>query len=337
MAAPLIIAIRIGTLIYKVAKSPAAQKLAKEAIKKGAKKIDSLLFTKPKGRLTEDIVKNMKDIGASSRAKGQSPTTPKSSRKSPPKDELAELMKAIGASSRAKGKSPTVKPPKSGGTKKDQGRTRKGSETKAPKSGGASKTMRSRRGSTSKSKAPEVTTTAPKLGGSSKVTSGRGSGFKVGPKTKTVIAGGLGAGAILYAAGKKDKSPTIIKDGGPSRSGGASKDMRSRRGSASIPKGKKRLQVKPKSAFETFTVTDGSPNKIDIGKTNFNVPRSIAAAKNRGSKYFYDKNGVKKLAVTAEDLKKSGKSLREWANTFAPKKQSKKDTTAFTRTIAAMG
>ena len=288
-AAPIIIAIRIGTLIYKVAKSPAAQKLAKEAIKKGAKKIDSLLFTKPKGSLTKDIVKNMKDIGASSRAKG---------------------------------KSPTMKPPKSGGTKKDQGSTRKGSETKAPKSGG---------------KPPKATTTAPKSGGSSKVTSGRGSGFKVGPKTKAVIAGGLGAGAILYAAGKKDKSPTIIKDGGPSRSGGASKDMRSRRGSASIPKGKKRLQVKPKSAFKTFTITDGSPNKIDVGEVQFNVPRSIAAAKNRGSKYFYDKNGVKKLAVTAEDLKKSGKSLREWANTFAPKKQSKKDTTAFTRTIAARG
>ena len=321
-AAPIIKAIRIGTLIYKVAKSPAAQKLAKEAIKKGAKKIDSLLFTKPKGSLTRNIVKNMKYIGASSIAKVKSPTTPKGSRKSPPKDELLELMKSIGASSRAKGKSPTIKPPKSGGTKKDQGSTRKGSETKAPKSGG---------------KPPKATTTAPKSGGSSKVTSGRGSGFKVGPKTKAVIAGGLGAGAILYAAGKKDKSPTIIKDGGPSRSGGASKDMRSRRGSASIPKGKKRLQVKPKSAFNTFTITDGSPNKIDVGEVQFNVPRSIAAAKNRGSKYFYDKNGVKKLAVTAEDLKKSGKSLREWANTFAPKKQSKKDTTAFTRTIAARG
>ena len=286
-AAPIIIAIQIGTLIYKVAKSPAAQKLAKEAIKKGAKKIDSLLFTKPKGSLTKDIVKNMKDIGASSRAKG---------------------------------KSPTVKPPKSGGTKKDQGSTRKGSETKAPKSGG---------------KPPKATTTAPKSGGSSKVTSGRGSGFKVGPKTKAVIAGGLGAGAILYAAGKKDKSPTIIKDGGPSRSGGASKDMRSRRGSASIPKGKKRLQVKPKSAFKTFTITDASPNKIS-GDLTLDVPRSIGAAKNRGSKYFYDKNGIKKLAVTAEDLKTSGKSLREWANTFAPKKQSKKDTTALTRTVAAM-
>ena len=102
-AAPIIIAIQIGTLIYKVAKSPAAQKLAKEAIKKGAKKIDSLLFTKPKGSLTRNIVKNMKDIGASSRAKGKSPTTSKGSRKSPPKDELLELMKSIGASSRAKG------------------------------------------------------------------------------------------------------------------------------------------------------------------------------------------------------------------------------------------
>ena len=79
-----------------------------------------------------------------------------------------------------------------------------------------------------------------------------------------------------------------------------------------------------------------------VGKKHYPyTPKGMAmaksAAKNRGSKYFYDKNGVKKLAVTAEDLKKSGKSLREWANTFAPKKQSKLDTTAFTRTIAAMG
>jgi len=309
-AAPIIGFVIIAGKIYKVAKSPTAQRLAKDAIKKGAEKLNQLgLWSKPSGSLTREIVKNM------------------------------VKAKDVAKSSRAKGKSPTVKPPKlSGGTKKGQGRTRKGSETKAPKSGGASKEMRSRRGSTSKSKAPEVTTTAPKSGGSSKVTSRKGSGFKVGPKTATVAVGATLGAPLLYSAIKKGKSPTIIKDGGPSRSGGASKDMRSRRGSTSV-----RIKIDPKAVSakgnvtKVFKVTDGSPNKIDIGKTNFNVPRSIAAAKERGSKYFYDKNGVKKLAVTAEDLKKSGKSLREWANTFAPKKQSKLDTTAFTRTVAAMG
>ena len=252
----------------------------------------------PKNMSKFSMTKAMREkLANAAAAKGKGPSS---------KNQLSDLMKSMGEAGKTL---------RSGGTKKGQGRTRRGSTKGEPK----------------------VTTTASKSGGSSKVTSGKGSGFKVGPKTKAAGAGALAAGAILYAAGQKDKSPTIIKDGGPSRSGGASKDMRSRRGSASIPKGKKRLTVKPKSAFNTFTITDGSPNKIDVGEVQFNVPRSIAAAKNRGSKYFYDKNGVKKLAVTAEDLKKSGKSLREWANTFAPKKQSKKDTTAFTRTIAARG
>ena len=284
-AAPIIAFIMIAGKIYKVAKNPTAQKIAKDAIKKGAKKLNEIgLFSKSSGSLTREIVKNMKDIAKSSRAKG---------------------------------KSPTVKPPKSGGTKKDQGRPRRGSTKGEPK----------------------VNTNAPKSSSSSNIKSGGGAGFKVGPKTKAVIAGGLGAGAILYAAGKKDKSPTIIKDGGsmPPSKGKKRLTVKSRSEATSSPpsRGKKRLQVKPKSAFEIFTITDASPNNIS-GDLTLDVPRSIGAAKNRGSKYFYDKSGVKKLAVTAEDLKTSGKSLREWANTFAPKKQSKKDTTALTRTVAAM-
>ena len=43
-------------------------------------------------------------------------------------------------------------------------------------------------------------------------------------------------------------------------------------------------------------------------------PRTIAAAKRAGSKYYYDKDGNKKLAVTAEELKASGMTLRQWAN-----------------------
>ena len=312
-AAPAIIGfVMIAGKIYKVATNPTAQALARQAIKKGAEKLNQLgIFSKSSGSLTRDIVKNM------------------------------VKPKAVAKSSRAKGQSPTVKPPKlSGGTKKGQGRTRKGSETKAPKSGGTKKDQgRTRRGSTSKNKAPEVTTKSPTT--SSKVTSGGKSNFPSAKQLKTwggIGAGLVASGAIAKIIGDKVKSPTIIKDGGPSRSGGASKDMRSRRGSTSV-----KIKIDPKAVAakgnmpKVFKITDASPNKIDVGKVEFNVPRSIAAAKNRGSKYFYDKSGVKKLAVTAEDLKKSGKSLREWANTFAPKKQSKLDTTAFTRTIAAMG
>jgi len=52
-------------------------------------------------------------------------------------------------------------------------------------------------------------------------------------------------------------------------------------------------------------------------------PRSIAEAKRRGEVYFYDSKGVKKIAATAADLKKTGLTLRQYANKFAPKKQTK--------------
>jgi|TARA_R100000084_G_scaffold28343_1_gene10319 hypothetical protein len=53
-------------------------------------------------------------------------------------------------------------------------------------------------------------------------------------------------------------------------------------------------------------------------------PRSIAEAKRRGEVYFFDSKGVKKIAATAADLKRTGLTLRQYANKFAPKKQTKK-------------
>jgi hypothetical protein len=54
--------------------------------------------------------------------------------------------------------------------------------------------------------------------------------------------------------------------------------------------------------------------KPNPGKPN-TEPRNIAQAKKMGKLYFVDKNGKKKAAVTAEDLKKSGhKSLRAYLN-----------------------
>ena len=59
-------------------------------------------------------------------------------------------------------------------------------------------------------------------------------------------------------------------------------------------------------------------------------PRTIAAAKKAGEKFFFDRKGVKKLAVTAEDLKKSGMTLKEYANKgFAPKKVTKAEAEKF--------
>ena len=57
-------------------------------------------------------------------------------------------------------------------------------------------------------------------------------------------------------------------------------------------------------------------------------PRSIAEAKRRGEVYFYDSKGVKKIAATAADLKRTGLTLRQYANKFAPKKQTKRDAEA---------
>ena len=59
-------------------------------------------------------------------------------------------------------------------------------------------------------------------------------------------------------------------------------------------------------------------------------PRTIAAAKKAGEKFFFDRKGVKKLAVTAEELKKSGMTLKEYANKgFAPKKVTKAEAEKF--------
>ena len=58
-------------------------------------------------------------------------------------------------------------------------------------------------------------------------------------------------------------------------------------------------------------------------------PRTIAAAKKAGQLYFFDKDGVKKLAVTKADLDRTGLSLREYANKYAPKKVTKKEAEKF--------
>jgi hypothetical protein len=57
-------------------------------------------------------------------------------------------------------------------------------------------------------------------------------------------------------------------------------------------------------------------------------PRTVSAAKKAGSKFFFDKKGTKKLAVTAEELKKSGKTLTQWANDWKKPKTAKKPESA---------
>lgn len=74
------------------------------------------------------------------------------------------------------------------------------------------------------------------------------------------------------------------------------------------------------------TIKKGSPKgQVSKGAAPLEgKPRSIAAARKAGEKYFFDSKGVKKLAVTGAELKKKGMTLKQWANSFAKKKQTKK-------------
>jgi hypothetical protein len=92
---------------------------------------------------------------------------------------------------------------------------------------------------------------------------------------------------------------------------------------------KKRVVKTPKVVKKTTLKADpvkDKPKKLSTRENPLkDKPRSISAAKAAGEKYFYDKKGVKKLAVTGAELKKKGMTLKEWANTFAKRKQTKKD------------
>ena len=76
------------------------------------------------------------------------------------------------------------------------------------------------------------------------------------------------------------------------------------------------VQAEPAKSKPSKVSTRGNPLK--------DRPRTIAEAKKRGELYFFDSKGVKKLAVTKADLDRTGLSIKEYANKFAPKKVTKK-------------
>ncbi len=61
------------------------------------------------------------------------------------------------------------------------------------------------------------------------------------------------------------------------------------------------------------------PTKKSSGKTWRDV-KSVSAAKDAKLNYFTGRDGKKKIAITAEQLKKKGMSLREYANSLKGKK-----------------
>lgn len=69
-----------------------------------------------------------------------------------------------------------------------------------------------------------------------------------------------------------------------------------------------KVKPKPKSP------TTKNITKSAMGAKTFRDYKTIAAAKKAGSLYYMGKDGKKKAAVTASDLKKSGLSLRDFLN-----------------------
>jgi len=71
---------------------------------------------------------------------------------------------------------------------------------------------------------------------------------------------------------------------------------------------------KPASRAAKRGTKSGATKKVSPGQKGITAPRTVAEAKRRGSKTFIDKSGKRKAAVTAEELKKSGLSLRDYLN-----------------------
>jgi len=132
---------------------------------------------------------------------------------------------------------------------------------------------------------------------SEKTPSGRGDIGKAGSMPKAGAPSGRGnigkAGSMPKAKAPAGRG-NIGKAGSMPRASGAPKTS------------------KPPMKRPTQAIRDAAKPKP--GKPN-TEPRTIAQAKKMGKLYFVDKNGKKKAAVTAEDLKKSGhKTLRAYLN-----------------------
>ena len=81
---------------------------------------------------------------------------------------------------------------------------------------------------------------------------------------------------------------------------------------------KNRSQEK-KDAYEAI-IKAGQESRAKKAKS-WRDYKSVSAAQKDGFDYFTGRDGKKKIAVTQEQLKKSGKSLREYANTIRNKKR----------------
>ena len=80
----------------------------------------------------------------------------------------------------------------------------------------------------------------------------------------------------------------------------------------------KKVAASAKGAFSNLDLKK-EPTKKSSGKT-WKDFKSVSAAQKAGLNYFTGSDGKKKIAITAEQLKKKGMSLRKYANSLKGKK-----------------
>lgn len=330
---PIVIgAVKIGRIVYKVARSPQAQLWARQAIRKGASIVKK--FTgKTKGNLTSTIVKNMgkkvKDVAP--KGKGQS-------------KKVREIIKNRQTKQNTSGTT-SGKP--------------KASETKLPSTTVLSKLPKSARGKnrsllnrTKRSErpmkdiTPKSVVSAPRLLNAPK-------GKSLTRAQKLLIGGGLTAAGVTAAALSKDKKSKIPRK--PSSTGVAKDQPPVRRTDWTPSLGRGDFKAKTKS--NRFRDADrGSMKKLSDVKSNRfrdadrkstsvdpkrggagkypNTPPPSASSKNKGPKEFgsfkeafkhynslknkpktFMYKGKSYANVTKDEVAKSGhKTLRSYLN-----------------------
>ena len=157
-------------------------------------------------------------------------------------------------------------------------------------------------------------TNAPRTKGQRTYRAGQRNAFGVGVT-------GTATAAMLLSGDKKDKPTPRSK---PKPAPSVTKPKPKPKPSPAITKpspstARPKPKPKPKPSV-TKPKPKPKPKKEADKKYN-----TVGQAQNAGQLYFYDrKSGVKKVAVTKEQLKKSGKTLTDWTNAEIKKRKSKK-------------
>ena len=155
-------------------------------------------------------------------------------------------------------------------------------------------------------------TNAPRTKGQRTYRAGQRNAFGVGVT-------GTATAAMLLPGGKEDKPTPRPK---PKPAPSVTKPKSKPKPSPAITKpSPSTAKPKPKP---TPSVTKPKPKPAPKKEADKKY-NTVGQAQNAGQLYFYDrKSGVKKVAVTKEQLKKSGKTLTDWTNAEIKKRKSKK-------------